>query len=581
MKVLDHKESQKYVLLDAEKDSLRKDIEQIRQVKKDVDISVERRRLMHSQGFTVSPSTDNERDEAEIRTKNRQSANELLFPSHGSASLVRKSKSLINLFPEARAQQTGENLEESSERKSSGTRARHQFRVIEPPSRPGSRRNFIQLSAEALKKECEIHSRNNEAELFAQKSIKVDRWGKVIQRKSLERQSLNTKLNDFRTARLRSQSDTSGLKSEIEGCKGLSPTAFDSEKTCLDSNESEERKRKDEGKEKLTKFFESLDGSITKDNAKDKADDSCHVTSGLHGKAHKPGKRSLTKNDSYKEMVSIDLKILQVVSRPLFQTPQTGSLEKSHDEVNQCNPSCKHSEPLAYKNETKLAAPEIQLNSNEPIATDACVHRPAGDARTRKTHPRDPNSNNNGCHQVSFAKPKEQIGISSTKPNGPSSKSKETLGKTNHRKLSPKSRRRSRSETELERSHFPINSRATSPQPPYLVSSVAERRRRGTRHAWTQGKRVSTGGTPVEEAIYAYDARPNKSLSKGYMEMQMTVAGKHVNMYMPRFSNDSDEPVLARIRNKAINDRFQPRLLAKAEKPKRRARQASPEKDDD
>lgn len=42
-----------------------------------------------------------------------------------------------------------------------------------------------------------------------------------------------------------------------------------------------------------------------------------------------------------------------------------------------------------------------------------------------------------------------------------------------------------------------------------------------------------------DEVVYAYDARPDKSLAKGYRAMQMTVGGRQVKINMPAFPKES------------------------------------------
>ena len=66
---------------------------------------------------------------------------------------------------------------------------------------------------------------------------------------------------------------------------------------------------------------------------------------------------------------------------------------------------------------------------------------------------------------------------------------------------------------------------------------------------------------------YAYDARPGRSLCKGYVTMQMTVKGKQVKVHIPKFPSDSDsQPVLERARKKVADDRLHDRMLHEEEK---------------
>ena len=67
---------------------------------------------------------------------------------------------------------------------------------------------------------------------------------------------------------------------------------------------------------------------------------------------------------------------------------------------------------------------------------------------------------------------------------------------------------------------------------------------------------------PVGNVVtYAYDARPDRSLCKGYVTMQMTVKGKQVKVHIPKFPHDADsQPVLERARKKVAEDRLQPKM---------------------
>lgn len=57
LKVLDSKKNQKYAELNVEKHSLKKEIEEIRSVRKNSGISAERRKLLRSQGYTIDTRT--------------------------------------------------------------------------------------------------------------------------------------------------------------------------------------------------------------------------------------------------------------------------------------------------------------------------------------------------------------------------------------------------------------------------------------------------------------------------------------------------------------------------------------------
>ena len=50
---------------------------------------------------------------------------------------------------------------------------------------------------------------------------------------------------------------------------------------------------------------------------------------------------------------------------------------------------------------------------------------------------------------------------------------------------------------------------------------------------------------------FVYDARPNKALNKGYLTMQMTIGNKQVKVYVPKFSSDCFDDVVERARAKS------------------------------
>ena len=59
-----------------------------------------------------------------------------------------------------------------------------------------------------------------------------------------------------------------------------------------------------------------------------------------------------------------------------------------------------------------------------------------------------------------------------------------------------------------------------------------------SRHQSSMSRKVSKAGNVKRNSAedFVYDARPDKALSKGYMTMQMTIGGKQVKVYVPKFS---------------------------------------------
>ena len=82
---------------------------------------------------------------------------------------------------------------DQTERVARSARARHQFRVIEPPCRPGSRRNFVQISNDKLKKLKEKEDEKSGETLF-DSGLKLDYRG-VIMSPRLLKSSRNNSLS--------------------------------------------------------------------------------------------------------------------------------------------------------------------------------------------------------------------------------------------------------------------------------------------------------------------------------------------------------------------------------------------------
>lgn len=65
------------------------------------------------------------------------------------------------------------------------------------------------------------------------------------------------------------------------------------------------------------------------------------------------------------------------------------------------------------------------------------------------------------------------------------------------------------------------------------VNSAPQPRQRNPTHPVRKGPKVNGRRSSHD---FVYDARPDKALSKGYMTMQMTIGNKQVKVYVPKFS---------------------------------------------
>lgn len=78
---------------------------------------------------------------------------------------------------------------------------------------------------------------------------------------------------------------------------------------------------------------------------------------------------------------------------------------------------------------------------------------------------------------------------------------------------------------------------ANSQQSNAVRAQSAPQARQGlSRNQTHPSRRVSKGNGRRSSHDFVYDARPDKALSKGYMTMQMTIGNKQVKVYVPKFS---------------------------------------------
>ncbi|KAL9984983.1 hypothetical protein ACROYT_G007332 [Oculina patagonica] len=193
LRVLDSKKNQKYAELNVEKHSLKKQMEEIRSVRKNSGISVERRKLLRSQGYTIDArAAMNSPEDVPVAFK-RFSVPEMgSVDSSASRSPklglnMHKSEPIMGAFSQINIHRAGETEKEiaSDEQPNdpdasvTRSRARHQFRVIEPPCRPGSRRNFVQLSNDKLKEFKEKEDKESGETLF-DPNLKLDHRGVIL-----------------------------------------------------------------------------------------------------------------------------------------------------------------------------------------------------------------------------------------------------------------------------------------------------------------------------------------------------------------------------------------------------------------
>lgn len=184
LKVLDNRKNQRNSEFIEEKYSLCKQIEKIQTVRKNLQISAERRKLLRSQGFTISTRATKSCDDiVAIKKYSKQELSRVGSPRARSTSMISGRELVMKGFPQLRLQ--GNEEEELSGDKAQ-FRAKHQFRVIQPPCQQGSRRNFVQISSDEL---MEIKKKEDEKseEDRLDHNVKVDYRGIIRSQKKSSR----------------------------------------------------------------------------------------------------------------------------------------------------------------------------------------------------------------------------------------------------------------------------------------------------------------------------------------------------------------------------------------------------------
>ena len=518
LKVLDSKKNQKYAELNVEKHSLKKEIQEIRSVRKNSGISAERRKLLRSQGYTTDTRTAlNDSDDApaafkrfsvpEISYSDLSSSRNPKLNTHKSEPVMRAFSQMHGSGEAAERDITGEGPQRKNSSVTTRTRARHQFRVIEPPCRPGSRRNFIHLSNDKLMEFNEKEEKQSAESLFDH-NTRVDHRG-VILPSRLAKTSKNTTQAEVKADESPGQTHLIPI-SEKQICQDkqkkttqsdqvvFSPgkqawaeNLFFENKTRTNENSSfravEQKLRSNscDSVDRLTEVRASDSPSDFHDNESISRD---VITS---GSPHADRKLIIANNKVHS---TSELRRKQASTRPLARVAFVESQEGMPDIEKQSH--------------------VCVIESRQPKVQH--VHNVETESRNSRSRADSSESNANEQTQLPREKPAELWkNRRFTLPPGKLSIAPPDGGKSEPKKLS-----------------------AASLSPDVRKNSVT----------------------------YAYDARPGRSLCKGYVTMQMTVKGKQVKVHIPKFPHDSEsEPVIERLRKKISIDRSQPRALQEKE----------------
>ena len=534
LKVLDSKKNQKYAELNVEKHSLKKQIEEIRSVRKNSGISAERRKLLRSQGHTTDTRTVN--DSATKRFSMPEIGGLDLSASRSPKLNSHKSEPVMRAFSQINIHGSGETEKEitgEEQRKNSSvmtrSRARHQFRVIEPPCRPGSRRNFIQLSNDKLKEFNEKEEKQSE-ETLLDSNLRLDHRG-VILPPRLAKSSRNT----TQTAEVKADESPDQFRfipiSEKQICQDKKKSTTQSDQVVFGQGKQawtdnlffEKKTRTEENfsfpavEQKLVSNSSDSVDRLTEVRVSDSPSDSQDNESISRdmitpGSPHVDRKSIIATN---KEHSTPELRRKQAGTRPTarvaFDEPQEGMPNKERQSfgvIESRQPKVHH----LCNVETESRNSRLRADSSESNAN--------GQSQLPRETPAELSKKRR------FTLPPGKLSIT---PPGHEVAPSHDGGKSEPKKLSVAS--------------LSPNVKNKSVLSPHSKHHLQD-----------------------DPVTYAYDARPGRSLCKGYVTMQMTVKGKQVKVHIPKFPHDSEsEPIIERLRKKVSLDRSQPRALQEKE----------------
>ena len=542
LKVLDCKKNQKHAELNVEKHSLKKQIEEIRSVRKNSGISAERRKLLRSQGYTTDTRTAlNNSDDVPAAFK-RLSMPEMSCPDLSSSrspnlnthnsELAMKAFSLINIHGSiemAEKEITGEEQRKNSS-VTKRSRARHQFRVIEPPCRPGSRRNFVQLSNDKIKEFSEKEEKQSGEALF-DPNAKVDHRG-VILSPRLAKTSKSTTQAEVKADESPGQTSLIPI-SERQLCQDKQKKSTQSDQFLFGPGKQawvENMYFENKTRTEETSSFPAVEKKL-RSNSCDSFDRLKEVRasdspSDVHNNESKSSRDVITPGSSHVDRKSNiatnnvhstpELRRKQASTRPparvAFAEPQEGmpnKERKSHGCVIESRQAkIQHVRNVESESRnSRLRADSSESNANEQTQ----LPREKAVELWKKRRVTVPTG------KLSIAAPDHEVGSS------------QEGGKGETKRLS-------------------VASLAPNVRKKSVLSSHSEH-------------------YPQDDSVTnAYDARPGRSLCKGYVTMQMTVKGKQVKVHIPKFPHDSEsEPAIERLRKKISFDRSQPRTLQEKE----------------
>lgn len=494
LKVLDCKKSQKNAEFHVEKHFLRKQMEEIKFVRKNSGISVERRKLLRSQGYAIDTRSTNNDDAVVIKKYSMpELTSNLSLRTSNRQNHSLNNGEIVRGLTQFKLQETGEmetenGCEESSKMDLARSRARHQFRIIEPPSRPGSRRNFVQLSNDKLK-ELKKKEDAESGETLLDSNIKLDYRGKILSPRLVKSLMSNSQFDiDQGQEHFESYESCDGSISQKKGntikeIYELRPSsAPELIPLCSEENQAFTENRdsgdtilgtKEQSTKLIAKSSESLDHMTevcTPDSYSDLNDSASGDMISYHGE------------DNF-TAVSGDSGVTQ-------------PSQLAHE--------------LMRKHATFGSRSPVRLAFVEPLKGTSTNHQTKFKKRSSAQMEMGGNNAEKSPHvQLSKkAGPVRRVTLPSKCFSGVNCQ------------VSVKSRGEN---TGRESKGMSVVSQSINIRKPKVTAFSSDPER---------GIRLTGAVT------YAYDARPGRALCKGYVTMQMTVKGKQVKVHIPKFPSD-------------------------------------------
>ncbi|XP_032234760.2 uncharacterized protein LOC116616811 [Nematostella vectensis] len=465
-----------YSSISDEIDGVRENLNKIKKVKNNLGISVERRKLLREKGYRVLPIRGLGDEPIALRGPDGKKI-ELAGRHCYDGEQLRKQLNIrfedLNLCEEKHGDESVKDEDEVIRRKD------FEYRVIGPPLRPGSRRNFKDVSDKESEKEQELLLLSDTPKA-KRKVLKIRPHTAVNRRGSERRISRSGSRDDIRRARNATAFHTSSVitcvEDELYHVKGNKKMGQD---------ETQIREKQKESAKTVISIEENNYNEINRPDSQ-----------------NSDGTRDNIEKDKFEHF---DERLVAAVvmqsrsearrsSRRTMQTVQDtteNTLDRNNNEikVTKTQPS------------RRISVSDPKLLPRRPLVEETTSPSPNSFIEEAKTN--------------KYRKPSLVESSVTMKVNGEKECRRYDL-------LSRKQRGDS------------VNSRGSGAT--------------GKSMHFQGVRRPSVG---VRKDALAYDARPDVALSKGYSTMQMTIGGKQVKLFVPKFTTEVFDEVVDRARAKS------------------------------